>query len=541
MTKTWDPTPWTLRPYQVEALRAISNAWSEGHIRTLLVLATGLGKTLVFAEVARRMRQQGRKPILVIAHRIELVDQAAKHLRAAGLEVAVESGERRAMPWSALDEDAVVATVQTLKGKRLEKWPADYFAAVVVDEAHHAAAASYRAVIDRFVTAKHLGVTATPDRGDSVAIGHVYPHLAYEYGIREGIEAGYLSPIRSIAIEAASIDLSTIRTTTQAHGRDYSAEDLSAQMESDACLHELAGPIAREAKGRQTLVFVPSVAIAHALSVVLSGYMGPQKVSSLDGTSDKITREQTLDRYQSGELQCLVNCALFTEGFDAPATSCVVIARPTKSRPLYAQMVGRGTRICEGKRDLLVLNTVPTNADHKLIGPLDLFAGLELPEDARREAAAALEAGGALLTAIGDAEEREREREASRQRERDRAKIVAEVQYRKWAVDPFEELGIDTPSERDMGGPRATERMAAALDRAGFKGASNLSRRAASKLLDELKGRRRKGLCTVKQARVLARSGLRPDLTFEEAREAMDALVANKWRVTPDVAARWGQ
>jgi superfamily II DNA or RNA helicase len=538
--REWPNTPWTLRPYQIAALRAISTAWAEGHSRTMLVLATGLGKTTCFAEIARRRTMAGRKPTLVLAHRIELVDQAAARLRAAGLGVSVESGDREAFPFAMIDADCVVATVQTLKGKRLEKWPADYFDTVVADECQHSTAASWRAIIDRFGDAMHLGVTATPDRGDNVALGHVYPHLAYAYGIREGIDAGFLAPIRSLAIDTPSVDLSSVRTTKQEHGRDLSAEDLASAMRGEEQLHELAVPIAREAGKRQTLVFVPSVEIAHALAEVLTPYIGAGKVKSLDGSSDRTIRSEVLADYQSGAVQVLVNCALFTEGFDAPATSCVAIARPTKSRALYAQMVGRGTRLAEGKDDCLVLNLRPDVCAHSLISPTDIFDGEDLPDDIAAEVAKAVDRGEPVLQTIAKAEEAAREREAARQRERDRARIVADVHYRKYEQDPFSELGIDGPTARDSGGPRASEGQAIALERVGIKNARALSRREASRLLDELTRRRQRGLSTIKMMRKHVQHGLRSDLTFEEGRAALDALAANGWRVTPEIAERWG-
>lgn len=539
--RTWPDTPWSLRPYQVEALRAISQAWAEGHSRTMIVLATGTGKTTCFAEVARRRTMAGRRPTLVLAHRIELVDQAAARLRAAGLGVQVESGERVALPYPMTDGDVVVATVQTLRGRRLEKWPPDYFGTVVCDEAHHAAAASYRAVLDRFEVAQHLGVTATPDRGDSIAIGHVYPHLAYEYGIRRGIEEGFLAPLRSMMIDTPSVDLSSVRTTRQEHGRDLSSEDLAAAMRGEAQLHEIAAPIAREAGDRQTLIFVPSVEIAHGLAEILSAYVGADRVRSCDGGTDKQTRADILAAYQAGDVQMLVNCALWTEGFDAPATSCVAIARPTKSRALYAQMVGRGTRIHPGKDECLLLNLVPENCGHTLIGPTDLFDGVDLPDDIAAEVLKAAANGEPVLQAIAKGEAVAAEQEERRQRDRERARIVADVAYRRVHVDPFAELDIAEPSARDRGGPRATQRQADVLGRAGFRDAERLSRREASTLLDELTRRRQRGLCTIKQMRALTKRGLRGDLTFDEARAAMDALAANQWRMTPDIAERWGE
>lgn len=533
------PTPWELRPYQREALRAISSAWAAGHMRTMLVLATGLGKTTVFTEVARRRRANDRKPTLIVAHRIELVEQAAERLRLAGLGVGIESGDRAAFPFPMIDGDCVVATVQTLRGKRLTKWPREYFDTVIVDEAHHAAAASYRAVLDYFEYAQHLGVTATPDRGDQVAIGHVYPHLAYSYGIREGIEGGYLAPLRALTIDASSIDLTNVRTTRQEHGRDLSAEDLARAMAGDEQLHELASPIAREAGKRQTLVFVPSVEIAHSLADVLAGYVGAERVRSLDGGSDRGTRADVLARYQRGEVQFLINCALFTEGFDAPATSCVVVARPTHSRALFAQMVGRGTRLAPGKEDCLILNLAPSNTRHTLVSPVDIFDGEELPEDIAAEMQAAIDRGEPVLKVIAEASEAAKEREAKLARDRKRAHVIADARYRIRQFDPFAELDLDT-SPVDSAGPRATDRQAEVLGRAGYADARGLSRTQARMLLDELTRRRQRGLCTVKQMRTLRKNGLRSDLTFAEAREAIDALAAARWRLTPDIAERWG-
>lgn len=544
MSREWAATPWSLRPYQVEALRGISEAWRAGHTRTLLVLATGLGKTTVFAEVARRRAQSGRRPSLVLAHRIELVDQAAARLDAAGLRVDVENGDRRASVGPSLMglADVVVATVQTLRGARLERWPSDYFDTVVCDEAHHAAAASYRAILDRFESAWHLGVTATPDRGDQIALGHVYPHLAFSYGIREGIEGGFLAPIRCLGIDTPSIDLSSVRTTKQEHGRDLSAEDLAKAMSGEEQLHELAIPIAREASGRQTLVFVPSVEIAHALAEVMTPYVGDAGlVRALDGGSDSRTRADVLAAYQRGDVRVLINCALFTEGFDAPATSCVAIARPTKSRALYAQMVGRGTRLAPGKTECLVLNLRPEECLHSLVGPVDLFDGLDLPDDIQAQMVAAAERGEPVLKAIARGEEIAREREERAARDARRAHLTADARYRRIQIDPFAELGVDGPSMSDERGPRASTGQAEALERAGFTGAAALSRKVAGKLLDELTRRRSRGLCTVKQMRQLRKRGLRGDLTFEEARAAMDALVAARWKVTPDIAERWGE
>lgn len=537
--------PWQLRPYQIASLRGIAQAW-QTQDRTLLVLATGLGKTTVFAETVRRRRDAGRGRALVVAHRLELIEQAAERLRLAGLTVEIECGDRMASIHPMLTGDAsdvVVATVQTLRGKRLDRWPATAFGTVVIDEAHHAAAIGYRAVLDRFTGAKVLGVTATPERGDSVAIGHVIPHLAYNYGIREGIEHGYLAPLTRTAINCPSVDMSTVRTTKQEHGRDYNPDDLARAMRNEAALHELAGPIAKETGNgeRPTLIFTPNVEMAHALASVLSAHVGSDKVRSLDGESAKQDRAQILRDYQQGRVRYLVNCALFTEGFDAPATSCVVVARPTKSRALYTQMVGRGTRLSPGKADCLVLDMHPANAGHSLISVVDLFAGEDLDAIDRKAADEAIERGEGVLKAISDAEENAKKREAERARDREKAHLVADVRYRKSTVDPFAELGIDEDPKRARG-PRATPAQIDALARAGWTlTEKQFSRAQAADALDALAARRRNGLCSIKQMRVLSRAGVRTDLSFAEAGEAITALKASNWRVTSEIAERWGE
>ena len=535
---TLPPAPWDLRPYQKAALRAVSERWREVD-RSMLVMATGTGKTTCFAEVLRRRYIAGRGRALIVAHRLELLEQAAARIRLGGLGAEIDSGESYAAQHEVMGgAPVVVATVQTLKGRRLERWPANAFGTIIVDEAHHATAGSYQAVLDRFPAAKILGVTATPDRGDGVAVGAVIPDLAYEYGLRQAIEDGFLAPLRIVAIDTPSIDLSTVRTTKQEHGRDLSAGDLAKQMSGEAMLHELAAPIAKESAGRQTIVFVPSVEVANELARVLGPYVGGAgKARALDGGSSKEERARVLAAYQSGEVQILVNCALFTEGFDAPETSCVAVARPTKSRALYAQMVGRGTRLAPGKTDCLVLDLAPANGRHSLVSPVDLMDGKPLPDDLLAEARAAM-SGDDVLTVLRNAEKRASERAAKNERDLRSGHMTADVRYRKRMRDPFEELGIDTTPAMAKG-PRATMPMRAALERGGYED-RNWSMREAKAALDALGERRSKGLCTIKQGRVLAAKGLRADLPFADAGEAMTMLKASDWKVTPEIAERFG-
>lgn len=527
---------WQLRPYQRDALNAIATAW-QSRPRTLAVMATGTGKTTVFAEVAKRRRDNNRGRCLVVAHRTELISQAKERLELAGLTCEVESGEHRAAPHGFYPSDVVVATIQTLKGKRLEQWAPNAFGTIIVDEAHHATAASYRAVLDRFTEAKTLGVTATPDRGDGVALGGVIDHLAYEYQMREAIRDGFLCPLRMVAINTPSIDMTTVRVTKQEHGHDLNASDLAAQMTAEKPLHEMAGPIVREAGARQTIIFVPSVAVAHELARVLAAYTSSTRVASLDGTSGADIRADTLLRYKSGDVQFLVNCALFTEGFDAPNTACVAIARPTKSRALYAQMVGRGTRLASGKADCLVLDLAPDNARHALVSPIDLLVGKPIPEDLMQQAKDAEARGEDIEKALSAAEKAAEQREQERGRERSRARAIADVKYQRSQRDPFAMLGKDKP---EASGELTTVTTAEKLARFGVDAAPSAENQAKA-LYRELSARRSGGLCTFKQARTLVKYGLNTDMSFDDAGKAIDALAGNNWRMTADIAERFSR
>lgn len=554
----------TLRLYQVQALRAISAAWAERD-RTMIVVATGAGKTTIFSEVALRCKNAGRHRTLVLAHRKELITQAEARLRKSGLSVEVEMGERRASRMRL--SDVVVASKDSMRGHRLAQWPEDAFDRIIVDECHHVVAVSYRAIVDRFPAAKTLGVTATADRGDGVALGGVIDHCCFEYDLRSAIDDGFLCrPVR-FGIDMMTVDASSVRTTTQSHGRDFAPEDLAKMMRGEQPLLELARPIIKETVGiRNTIVFVPSVEIAHELARVLNGYLseaGRPPAEALDGTSSKGPdgmREQALARYRRGETSVLVNCALFTEGFDAPMTGCVVVARPTKSRQLYAQMVGRGSRPLEEIADalsdprldaaqrraiiaaskkphFLIMELAPSNMKHQLVSAVDLLAGKDMPEAELKRARASASKED-VLAAVKKGEDGVRA--AEERRARDKGRLLAEVSYRRIEVDPFDELGLDIEIGA-VDGPEATAKQIARLDDAGFKLSRKPTRREASVIIEELVRRKARGLCSVKVMRVLARKGLEKNLSRDDARTAMDALVAAGWRVTPEIDERWGQ
>jgi superfamily II DNA or RNA helicase len=209
-----------LRHYQDQAIDAVLAEWAEGHRATLLVAATGLGKTTMFAELLRRRASHGRS--LVIAHREELINQAAARIEAqTGLTVGVEMADSRSSHLQ--PQQVVVATMQTLRGKRLGGFPKDAFATIVIDEAHRSLAKSYRTIADHFAGAKLLGVTATPDRSDKLGLGAVYQSVAYQYDIAEAIADGWLVPLVQHRVHCSALDVSQVRSQPVTYPRPTTA------------------------------------------------------------------------------------------------------------------------------------------------------------------------------------------------------------------------------------------------------------------------------------------------------------------------------
>ena len=367
-----------LRPYQTAALEAVREAYRQKHRAVLVVMPTGTGKTVLFAEISRL----AKGPVLVLAHRQELVEQAREKISLwCNDVVAVEMAQQRGFTRpDGTRPKIAVASIQTLR-QRLKEVPRDAFKIVVVDEAHHATSDSYRAVLDHF-DAYLLGVTATPDRSDRVPLGEIFSAVAFEYDMRRAIHDGWLCPIRSFLVQTQA-DFSGVRKVAG----ELAIRDVEDILTQELHLAEIATPILRERGDRPTIVFAASVAHAHSLCRVMNEQAGdPDFAAALDGSSSFELRAPVLDRFRRGEIKVLVNCSLFTEGFDVPQIALVAIARPVLSRSFYAQMVGRGTRIAKGKQDLLVLDFVPGNCRHSLAQAVDIFASAnpEVQERARR-------------------------------------------------------------------------------------------------------------------------------------------------------------
>lgn len=531
-----------LRPYQSEAVASVIREWDSVR-STLLVLATGLGKTRTAAEIARIRRERGR--VLWLAHREELLTQAGEAMRRdAGLTSELERAESKAIVHELMGgADVVVASVATMHAARLRRWPENAFGTVIVDEAHHATSAGYRGVLNHFQSAKVLGLTATPDRSDGVGMRNVFDSCAYRFGILDGITGGYLSPIIGRKIICADLDLSKVRTTAG----DLQAGDLEDAMNIEGVLHQIAAPLAAEAGSRQTIAFCPTVAIAEELARVLSGYVGAHRVASISGKTDRDTRKQILADYAAGRIQFISNCAVLTEGFDAPSTACIAMCRPTKSRALYTQCVGRGTRIAPGKANCLLLDFISKNRDPDLVGPVDVLAGSDLTDDVRELAERRLTTGGAaeeLTEAIEAAKDEAAKRERQLERARRAAHISTVAQWARQDMVLFpDHVSLAQAAEEAFKAARhgqreATDAQRELLEKYGIAVPTKATAASASKVIDEAM---RRGLATIKQLRTIQRAGLRTDITKREASAIIDTLANNGWKPTPELVAQYGK
>lgn len=515
----------TLRPYQQQARDRIHAEWEAGRTRTLLVLPTGTGKTIVFASVAADQVRAGDR-VLILAHRGELLEQAADKLqRSTGLVSAVEKAESTCLDsWFRV----VVGSVQTLqRTARLERFPQDYFGTIIIDEAHHAITDGYRRILDYFDHAKVLGVTATPDRGDMRNLGEVFDSLAFEYKLTDAIKEGYLCKIM-----AQTIPLKLDITSVTMSGGDYAVGDLGTAL--DPYLEQIAAEMAQRCTGRKTVVFLPLIKTSQKFRDLLNAH--GFRAAEVNGQSDD--RRQVLADFEADKYNVLCNSMLLTEGWDCPSVDCVVVLRPTKVRSLYSQMVGRGTRLSPGKTDLLLLDFLWMTDKHELCRPADLvcedrtvarqmtenLAQTGCPEDIEEAAAQASEDVVA-----------QREEALAKQLEeqrRKKAKLVDPLQY-EMSIQA-EDLAGYVPAFGWEAGPPSAEQ-SAALEKMGILPDAVESAGKASLLLDRLNKRRAEGLTTPKQIRVLERYGFQSvgAWSFDAAKHMIDRIAAQGWRGVP--------
>ncbi len=494
-----------LRPYQVKAVCGIHRELRR-HRSTLVVMATGTGKTRTAIEfIVDRynvVRPLGSDRVLWLAHRDELIGQAEARFIASGFrDVGREQG-RLTAPTSQI----VCGSVQTLKGKRLAVMGRDRFDLIVIDEAHHAASKGYQAIVEHFTDAKILGLTATPDRLDGKPLGNVFDSVAYEYPIDRAIREGYLVPMRSLQVVVVGLELGQVRRTRG----DLNRGDLSRLMLEEGHIHAVVDPLLRLARTqaripgkfvevkRPTVVFAVDVEHGRAITNMLNRYR-PECAGLVTGTTKN--RYDLYYQHEMREFQFLVNCEVLTEGWDAPYVSCIAIARPTMSRALYAQMVGRGTRLHPGKADLLVLDFVGNGGRHALIGPADVLAS-QVVEPELRAAIARLKEDDPALADLECLDLAQLWLTTERDKAAERAAITAVAKFYTEDVDPF----IGRVVRNGVPG-KAHDYQIDSLTRLGFKLPANLSADDAAQLLLALQKRKMAGLCSFKMVRFLIRQG----------------------------------
>lgn len=517
-----------LRPYQEEARQAVEKQWEDGIDKTLLVLPTGCGKTIVFAKITEDCVRSGER-VLILAHRSELLEQAADKIeKSTGLKSSVEKAEESCLgSWYRI----TVGSVQTLmREKRLNQFSPDYFDVIIIDEAHHCISDSYRRILDYFNEAKVLGVTATPDRGDMKNLGQVFESLAYEYTMPQAIREGYLSPIKAMTIPL-KMDLSGVSVQSG----DFKAGDLGTALEP--YLYQIADEMAKYCNNRKTVVFLPLVKTSQKFRDILNekGF----KAAEVNGESRD--RAEILEDFEKGKYNVLCNSMLLTEGWDCPSVDCIAVLRPTKVRGLYCQMVGRGTRLSPGKDHLLLLDFLWHTERHELCHPASLICE---NEEVAQKMTENLENAAGCPIDIEEAQEKASS-DVIAQREEALAEQLSEMRKRKKRlVDPLQfEMSIQAEDLSEyvpafgweMSPP--SEKQLKALEKRGIMPDEIDNSGKAALLLERLEKRQAAGLTTPKQIRFLEGRGFLHVGTwqFETAKRLIDRIAANGWRIPGNI------
>lgn len=544
-----------LRDYQNLAVESVMEKLRGGG-STLLVMATGTGKTVVFGEIIRRYMAQGTgRRALVLAHRQELIWQAAESLKTiCGCEVQVEMGDLRAHEIGFYRAPIIVSSIQTQTAgrggnTRMKRFDPNQFGIVVIDEAHHAVANAYTKTIEHYLSGGNcrlLGVTATPDRADEVALGKIFESTAYEYGIREGVADGWLVPIKQKLISVNGLDFSTCRTTAG----DLNAGDLDAVVQYEQNLHGMVYPTLEIAGDKRGIIFAVSCAHAERVAEIINRHKPASAVFVHAGTPADVRREY-FRGFSEGRYQWLVNVGIATEGWDDSAldlkgVQVIAMMKATKSRALYCQMVGRGTRPLprtvdglstaeerraaiesSAKQAVTVLDFCGNAGRHKLIHCADALAGKMSAEVADRVALAQKNLADEELDVLSLLTWAEKE-EAKQVEARTRQGLLVRATYSMQGIDPFSLVDIAPDRERAANtGTPASPKQIEVLGRLRVGVPENVTRREASLLIDAAIN-----TPTPKQAAVLRRAGLDPqNFTRKTASAAIDEILNPKGKV----------
>jgi len=546
-----------LRKYQAKAADRIFQEW-ESVRSTLVVIPTGGGKTILAAEIVKRTFP-GR--VLFLAHREELIHQACDKITgytslSCGIEMAGYKIDERNTLWY-MKDPVIVSSIQTQNAGgsgqgRMSKFSPNEFSVAIVDEAHHATAESYIRVLDYYKSnpkLKILGITATPDRADEEALGRVYESVAFDYEISDAINDGWLVPITQRMVSVADLDYSQCRTTAE----DLNGADLAAILEEEKALHGIASPTIEILGNRRAIVFASSVKQAERLAEIFNRHR-PDMAAWVCGKTLKDTRRRILADFAAGKVQIVVNVGVLTEGFDDPGVEVIVMGRPTKSRSLYSQMAGRATRPLPGivdgidgaeeRREAIAESRKPcceiidfcgNSGRHKLICSADILGGkysdeaVEIARDEIRRSQKPENIEDILKKAEEKYQEKQR-REAAR-----RVRLVAGAKFHQKFIDPFDCLSITPAKRRGWDeGKQLSDKQKQILVKQGIN-PDGMEYHQAKQVLNEIFRRWNSDMCSIKQANLLKKYGMPTDVKRDQAKNWLDAIANNNWRVPPEL------
>ncbi len=342
------------RPYQTECINRVIEAHKTNpQGKALLVLPTGTGKTIVFSHIAKRLGLT----TLIIAHRQELLSQAADKMRMIRPDAIIGQVGAGRHEYGA---EITVASVQTIsRPEHLKNLHRFGYGLVIIDECHHSKANGYQAVLDVLPDAFVLGVTATSDRLDKQNIEDIFGEPIFSASIIDMVQEGYLCDLRAIAIRT-QVNLDDLHT----QAGDYKVDELETMIDTPERNNRIVEAYQEHCSGRQALCF--SVTVAHAWNLNTAFSNAGIASAVVSGTTPADERARILSEYEKGKINVVCNCAVLTEGYDAPQTSCIIMARPTQSRALYVQSIGRGTRLAPSKNDCIILDITDNCLKHRL-------------------------------------------------------------------------------------------------------------------------------------------------------------------------------
>lgn len=547
------------RKYQVDAENAVFHEW-DTVTSTAVVQPTGTGKTVLFSKIIKRRLP---KRALVLAHREELIWQAREKIeRFAGCDCGIEMAEHYVNNSLFGEMPVVISTIQTQNSawgdrKRMGRFKPTDFDTLIIDECHHATADSYRRVIDYYKqnpNLRVLGVTATPDRADEEALGQVFDTVAFDYEILDAIHDGWLVPIDQQFVMVGGLDFSEVHTTLG----DLNNAELAKVMENEKTMQGVTGASIEIIGNRRAILFTASVHQAEQACEIFNRHR-MHMASWVCGATNKDDRRERLARFKAGETQVMCNCGVLTEGFDDPGVQVILMGRPTKSRSLYAQMAGRGTRPEDGlvdrfdtadlrkgairdssKPSCLIVDFVGNSGRHKLMSSADILGGKISDEAVARALIKAKSSNGAVrMDAALDEEEKALREEQERRRLAEAAKkvkVLAKVRYSKKEVDPFDLFQIEPVKSRGWDNGRVlSPKQSAILMKRGIN-PDKLSYSQGRQVLSEIMRRIDQNLCNVKQAKVLQRYGYETkNMTFDQAGKLLSQLKGKQWK-QPELA-----